>query len=137
MNPVSIHKNRQNNIANDPAQTIEGKTIDVGARRNILSKILVKATTNLASQYITFQNIAPRQDADFSQQQDWQDYVDGITLKLQEGNRESRKLFGDTVMKAYNIYELMDQYTWDNTQGGEILFSKEKGKVLHFTNNGY
>ena len=47
-----------------------------------------------------------------------------------------RKLFGDTAMKAYNIYELMDQYTWDNTQGGEILFSKEKGKVLHFTNNG-
>ena len=37
--------------------------------------------------------------------------------------------------KAGN-YLGMDQYTWDNTQGGEILFSKEKGKILHFTNNG-
>lgn len=136
INHVSIHNNAQNNIANETEQSIEGKTIDVGARRNILSEILVKATTNLASQYITFQNIAPRQDADFSQQQDWQDYVDGITLKLPEGDGKGRKLFGDTAMKAYNIYELMDQYTWDNTQGGEILFSKEKGKVLHFTNNG-
>lgn len=136
INPVSIHKNRQNQIANDTVQTIEGKTIDVGARRNILSKILVEATGNFVSQYITFDNIAKPPAADFSQQRPWQDYVDGITLKLQEGNRESRKLFGDTAMKAYNIYELMDQYTWDNTQGGEILFSKEKGKVLHFTNNG-
>lgn len=134
--PVSIHNNQQNNIANDPAQTIEGKTIDVGARRNILSKILVEATTQLKSQYITFDNIAKQPAADFSQQRPWQDYVDGITLKLPEGDGKGRKLFGDTAMKAYNIYELMDQYTWDNTQGGEILFSKEKGKILHFTNNG-
>ena len=136
INPVSIHNNQQNNIANDPAQTIEGKTIDVGARRNILSKILVEATTQLKSQYITFDNIAKQPAADFSQQRPWQDYVDGITLKLPEGDGKGRKLFGDTAMKAYNIYELMDQYTWDNTQGGEILFSKEKGKILHFTNNG-
>lgn len=136
INPVSIHNNQQNDIANDPAQTIEGKTIDVGARRNILSKILVEATTQLKSQYITFDNIAKQPAADFSQQRPWQDYVDGITLKLPEGDGKGRKLFGDTAMKAYNIYELMDQYTWDNTQGGEILFSKEKGKILHFTNNG-
>lgn len=136
INPVSIHNNQQNNIANEPAQTIEGKTIDVGARRNILSKILVEATTQLKSQYITFDNIAKQPAADFSQQRPWQDYVDGITLKLPEGDGKGRKLFGDTAMKAYNIYELMDQYTWDNTQGGEILFSKEKGKILHFTNNG-
>ena len=134
--PVSIHNNGQINPATDTEQSIDSKTIDVGARRNILSKILVEATTNLASQYITFDHIVPRQDADFSQQRPWQDYVDGITLKLPEGDGKGRKLFGDTAMKAYNIYELMDQYTWDNTQGGEILFSKEKGKVLHFTNNG-
>lgn len=134
--PVSIHNNGQIDLANDTVQTIENQTIDVGARRNILSKILVEATANFVSQYITFDHIVPRQDADFSQQQDWQDYVDGITLKLPEGDGKGRKLFGDTAMKAYNIYELMDQYTWDNTQGGEILFSKEKGKVLHFTNNG-
>lgn len=136
INSVSIHNNQQNNIANDPAQTIERITIDVGARRNILSKILVEATTQLKSQYITFDNIAKQPAADFSQQRPWQDYVDGITLKLPEGNWKGRKSFGDTAMKAYNIYELMDQYTWDNTQGGEILFSKEKGKILHFTNNG-
>lgn len=136
INPVSIHNNQQNNIANDPAQTIEGKTIDVGARRNILSKILVEATTNLASQYITFQNIAPQQGAVFSDNRQWQNYVNGIAFTLPEGNWKGRKSFGDTAMKAYNIYELMDQYTWDNTQGGEILFSKEKGKILHFTNNG-
>ena len=134
--PVSIHNNGQINPATDTEQSIDSKTIDVGARRNILSKILVEATTKLTSQYITFDHIVPRQDADFSQQRPWQDYVDGITLKLPEGDGKGRKLFGDTAMKAYNIYELMDQYTWDNTQGGEILFSKEKGKVLHFTNNG-
>ena len=136
INSVSIHNNGQINLATDTEQSIDSKTINVGARRNILSKILVEATTQLRSQYITFQHIAKPPAADFSQQQDWQNYVDGIAFKLPEGDGKGRKLFGDTAMKAYNIYELMDQYTWDNTQGGEILFSKEKGKVLHFTNNG-
>ena len=125
--PVSIHNNGQINPATDTEQSIDSKTIDVGARRNILSKILVEATTNLASQYITFQNIAPQQGAVFSDNRQWQNYVNGIAFTLPEGNWKGRKSFGDTAMKAYNIYELMDQYTWDNTQGGEILFSKEKG----------
>ncbi len=136
INPVSIHNNAQNNIANNTNQIIEGMTIEARARRDILSDILVKATTQFTSQYIDFQNTSKPQGVDFSQDQDWQDYVNGIAFKLPEGNRKGRKLFGDTAMKAYNIYELMDQYTWDNTQGGEILFSKEKGKILHFTNNG-
>lgn len=39
-------------------------------------------------------------------------------------------------MSSLNISDMADQYVWDKTEAGEIIFSDKEGKTLHLTENG-
>lgn len=70
--------------------------------------------------------------SEFNDDYKWDILIDKIAFVEQ-----SQKVIGENfVLDLYNLKDMADQYVWDKTENGEILFSNEKGKTLHFTNNG-
>lgn len=122
--PVCWLKNH-NLVINDNTE------LNKGEMREVLYLVLTKAIKRYRSDSY---NISIETGfSDFDDEEKWNKLIDKITFT--EQTRKRRK-FGDYLMGLVDIKDLEDQYVWDKTETGEILFSNKKGKTLRFTDNG-
>lgn len=120
---VCWHKDQNIQVQQIPA-------IPAQNMREVMFKILKKAIEKHSGSY----NLSINSDfSNFSNKGKWDDLIDEI--KLIEQTHLTRK-FGNFFMDNLNISDWADQYVWDSTEEGEILFSDQDGKTLHFTENG-
>ena len=71
--------------------------------------------------------------SNFNDDAEWNNLVDGIQIRFTEQQSNKKK---DFLISCLNISDMADQYVWDKTETGEILFSDKEGKTLHFSETG-
>lgn len=113
-------------------------TSDIGQKRRIIQKafeILVKEHNSKNPFKIQLPDTVI---LSHSSDIEWTRWVDEITLVEQiepEVSLSNMREFSNLVMDSWSIGNWADQYSWDSTDDGKILFSDIKGKTLHIQNN--
>lgn len=123
------HNNRYNSTFN----------ADATINKNELRSVIQQFINNLNGQnpYGITVNL-PAQIAGYDDA-NWNAAIQGITITDSQQQVEldvpSTTGLKRTVVKAWGLNGLFDQYNWDHASGGDILFSRKEGQTLFLDNN--